>query len=185
MLAEGKPRLAWLNYHCRPCYCVRVNCVVPSVWMAAMMPAGDFPMILAVVGLPCCVAFAWLYVDALHVVMLCSGIACGWWARDRFGAPAATTLATVEAEVVSNASSPSPAGGFAGVYKDPRAQQLWEIKEDACAVIAVRESDGREVRGWFQGSVLTLEFQNNKSFKATLRGSELKWSTQAEPWIKV
>ena len=138
-----------------------------------MMPAGDFPMMLAVVALPCCVAFAWLYVDALHVVILCSGIACGWWTRDRVGAPAATT------------SSQSPAGGFAGVYKDPRAQQLWEIKEDACAVIAVRRSDGREVRGWFQGSVLTLEFQNNKNFKATLRGSELKWSTQADPWIKV
>ena len=60
----------------------------------------------------------------------------------------------------------------------------WKFK-DASAVIAVRESDGREVRGWFQGSVLTLEFQNNKSFKATLRGSELKWSTKADPWIKV
>ena len=118
-------------------------------------------------------------------VSLFSGIAFGWWVRDRLGVPAATTSATVEAEVASKASSASPAGGFAGVFKDPRAQQLWEIKEDACAVIAVRESDGREVRGWFQGSVLTLEFQNDKSFKATLRGSQLKWSTKADPWIKV
>ena len=86
---------------------------------------------------------------------------------------------------MSNASSASSAGGFAGVYKDPRAQPLCEIKEDACAVIAVRESDGREVRGWFQGSVLTLEFQNNKSLKASLQGSELKWSTKVDPWIKV
>ena len=126
--------------------------------------------------LACAAVFNWT-----TAVSLFSGIAFGWWARDRLGAVAAT----VEAEVVSNASSPSPAGGFAGVYKDPRAQQLWEIKEDACAVIAVRESDGREVRGWFQGSVLTLAFQNNKNFKATLGGSELKWSTKVDPWIKV
>ena len=115
--------------------------------------------------LACAAVFNWTI-----AVSLFGGIAFGWWSRDGFGAPAATTSATVEAEVVSNASSPSPAGGFAGVYKDPRAQQLWEIKEDACAVIAVRESDGREVRGWFQGSVLTLEFQNNKSFKGGSTG---------------
>ena len=149
-----------------------------------MMPAGNMPMFLAGFVWPCLLACAAVYNWPI-AVSLFSGIAFGWWARDRLGAPAATTSATVEAEVVSNASSASPAGGFAGVYKDPRAQQLWEIKEDACAVIAVRESDGREVRGWFQGSVLTLEFQNNKNFKATLRGSELKWSTQADPWIKV
>ena len=149
-----------------------------------MMPAGNMPMFLAGFVWPCLLACAAVYGWPI-AVSLFGGIAFGWWSRDRFGAPAATTLATVEAEVVCNASSPSPAGGFAGVYKDPRTQQLWEIKEDACAVIAVRESDGREVRGWFQGSVLTLEFQNNKNFKATLRGSELKWSTKADPWIKV
>ena len=138
-----------------------------------MMPAGNMPMFLAGFVWPCLLACAAVYGWPI-AVSLFGGIAFGWWSRDRFGAPAATT------------SSQSPAGGFAGVYKDPRAQQLWEIKEDACAVIAVRESDGREVRGWFQGSVLTLEFQNNKSFKATLRGSELKWSTtKADPWIKV
>ena len=146
-----------------------------------MMPAGNMPMFVAGFVWPCLLACAAVYGWPI-AVSLFSGIAFGWWARDRLGALAAT----VEAEVVSNASSPSPAGGFAGVYKDPRAQQLLERKEDACAVIAVRESDGREVRGWFQGSVLTLEFQNNKSFKATLRGSELKWSTtKADPWIKV
>ena len=137
-----------------------------------MMPAGNMPMFLAGFVWPCLLACAAVCGWPI-AVSLFGGIAFGWWSRDRFGAPAATT------------SSQSPAGGFAGVYKDPRAQQLWEIKEDACAVIAVRESDGREVRGWFQGSVLTLEFQNNKSFKATLRGSELKWSTKADPWIKV
>ena len=142
-----------------------------------MMPAGNMPMFFAGCVWPCLLACAAVF-NWTIAVSLFSGIAFGWWARDRLGALA-------EAEVVSNASSASLAGGFAGVYKDPRAQQLWEIKEDACAVIAVRESDGREVRGWFQGSVLTLEFQNNKNLKATLRGSELKWSTKADPWIKV
>ena len=137
-----------------------------------MMPAGNMPMFLAGFVWPCLLACAAVYGWPI-AVSLFVGIAFGWWSRDRFGAPAATR------------SSQSSAGGFAGVYKDPRAQQLWEIKEDACAVIAVRESDGREVRGWFQGSVLTLAFQNNKNFKATLGGSELKWSTQADPWIKV
>ena len=149
-----------------------------------MMPAGNMPMFLAGVVWPCLLACAAVYGWPI-AVSLFGGIAFGWWARDRLGAPAATTSATVETEVVSKALSASPAGGFAGVYKDPQARVHWEIK-DACAVIAVRESDGREVRGWFQGSVLTLEFQNNKSFKATLRGSELKWSTtKADPWIKV
>ena len=100
-----------------------------------------------------------------------------------FGAPAATTSATVETEVVSNASSASPAGGFAGVYKDPQACVNWEI-EDACAVMAVRESDGREVRGGFQGSLLTLQFQKDKKFKASLRGRQLEWETGAPSWIK-
>ena len=149
-----------------------------------MMPAGNMPMFFAGCVWPCLLACAAVF-NWTIAVSLSSGIAFGWWARDLLGALAATTSPTVEAEVVSNASLASLAGGFAGVYKDPRAQQLWEIKEDACAVIALRESDGREVRGWFQGSVLTLEFQNNKNFKATLRGSELKWSTKADPWIKV
>ena len=141
------------------------------------------PLLLAGGVLPCLLAGAAM-LNWASVVGVCSGIALGWWARDRLGARGAKTSAEVEAKIVSNASSASPAGGFAGVYKDPRAQQLWEIKEDACAVIAVRESDGREVRGWFQGSVLTLEFQNNKSFKATLRGSELEWRTGARLWTK-
>ena len=85
-----------------------------------MMPAGNIPMILAGFVWPCLLAFAAVY-DWLNVVSLFSGIAFGWWARDRLGAPAATTSATVEAEVVSNASSASPAGGFAGVYKGKRA----------------------------------------------------------------
>ena len=149
-----------------------------------MMPASNMPMFFAGCVWPCLLACAAVF-NWTIAVSLFSGIAFGWWARDRLGALAATTSPTVEAEVVSNASPASLAGGFAGVYKDPQARAHWEIK-DACAVIAVRESDGREVRGWFQGSVLTLEFQNNKSFKATLRGSELKWSTtKADPWIKV
>ena len=149
-----------------------------------MMPAGNMLMFFAGCVWPCLLACAAVF-NWTIAVSLFSGIAFGWWARDRLGALAATTSPTVEAEVVSNASSASLAGGFAGVYKDPQARVDWEIK-DACAVIAVRESDGMEVRGWFQGSVLTLEFQNNKSFKATLRGSELKWSTtKADPWIKV
>ena len=149
-----------------------------------MIPAGNMPMFFAGCVWPCLLACAAVF-NWTIAVSLFSGIAFGWWARDRLGALAATTSPTVEAEVVSNASSESLAGGFVGVYKDPQTEETWEIKEDACAVIAVRESDGREVRGWFQGSVLTLEFQNNKSFKATLRGSELKWSTKADPWIKV
>ena len=148
-----------------------------------MMPAGNMPMFFAGCVWPCLLACAAAF-NWTIAVSLFTGIAFGWWARDRLGALAATTSPTVEAEVVSNASSASLAGGFAGVYKDPQTEENWEIKEDACAVIAVRESDGREVRGWFQGSVLTLEFQNNKSFKATLRGRRLEWETGAPSWIK-
>ena len=148
-----------------------------------MMPAGNMPMFLAGFVWPCLLACAAVYGWPIGVSLF-GGIALGWWWRDGVGAPAATTSATVEAEVVSNASSPSPAGGFAGVYKDPRTHQLWEIKEDACAVIAVRESDGREVRGWFQGSVLTVQFRNDKKFEAALRGRHLEWRTGADPWIK-
>ena len=149
-----------------------------------MMPAGNMPMFFAGCVWPCLLACAAVF-NWTIAVGLFTGIAFGWWARDRLGALAATTSPTVEAEVVSNVSSESLAGGFAGVYEDPRTEENWEIKEDACAVIAVRERDEREVRGWFQGSVLTLAFQNNKNFKATLGGSELKWSTQADPWIKL
>ena len=141
-----------------------------------MMPAGNMPMFLAGCVWPCLLACAAVYNWPI-AVSLFSGIAFGWWARDRLGAPAATTSATVEAEVVSNA------GGFAGLYKDPQAREDWEIK-DACAVIAVRESDGREVRGWFQGSVLTLQFKKGRGFEATLRGRQLEWESGAPSWTK-
>jgi len=113
-------------------------------------------------------------------VGLFTGIAFGWWARDRLGALAAT----VEAEVVSNASSASPAGGFAGVYWDPQAEKRWEIK-DACEVIAVREWDKKKVRGWFKDSVLTLQLRDDKDFEARLRDRQLVWlSSGAKPWEK-
>ena len=148
-----------------------------------MMPAGNMPMFLAGFVWPCLLACAAVYGWPI-AVSLFGGIAFGWWSRDRFGAPAATTLATVEAEVVSNASSPSPAGGFAGVYKDPQTEEMWEIKEDACAVIAVRESDEREVRGRFDGSELILHFTAEKMRKASLRDRQLVWWTGAQPWEK-
>ena len=147
-----------------------------------MMPAGDIPVILAVLGLPCFVAWAWLYVDMLNVVILFSGIAFGWWARDRLGAADATTSTTVDGSR-TNASSASSAGGFAGVYEDPQECAKWEIK-DACAVIAVREKDGRVVHGWFEGSVLTLQFKEHNKFQATLRGSQLEWKTGVPSWVK-
>ena len=136
-----------------------------------MMPAGNMPMFLAGFVWPCLLACAAVYGWPI-AVSLFGGIAFGWWSRDRFGAPAATT------------SSQSPAGGFAGVYKDPRAQQLWEIKEDACAVIAVRERDEREVRGRFDGSELTLDFTSEKRRKAFLRDRQLVWTNGAKPWEK-
>ena len=148
-----------------------------------MMPAGNMPMFLAGFVWPCLLACAAVYGWPI-AVSLFGGIAFGWWSRDRFGAPAATTLATVEAEVVSNASSPSPAGGFAGVYKDPQTEEKWEIKEDACAVIAVRERDEREVRGRFDGSELTLDFTSEKRRKASLRDRQLVWRNGAQPWEK-
>ena len=148
-----------------------------------MMPASNMPMFFAGCVWPCLLACAAVF-NWTIAVSLFSGIAFGWWARDRLGALAATTSPTVEAEVVSNASLASLAGGFAGVYKDPQTEENWEIKEDACAVIAVRESDGREVRGCFQGPVLTLEFKKDKKFQATLRGRQLVWRTGARPWIK-
>ena len=147
-----------------------------------MASGVDMPMLLAGCVWPCLLVCAAVFNWPI-AVSLFSGIAMGWWARDRFGGPDATTSATVEAEVVSDASSASPAGGFAGVYKDPQARVNWEIK-DACAVIAVRESDGREVRGWFQGSVLTLQFKKGRWFEATLRGRQLEWGTGAPSWIK-
>ena len=109
-------------------------------------------------------------------VCLFSGIAMGWWARGRFGAPSATTS-------VPSASSASPAGGFAGVYWDPQAQQRWEIK-DACEVIAVCEKDKKKVRGWFHNSVLTLQLKKDKNFEALLRDRELVWQTNSKPWEK-
>ena len=143
-----------------------------------MMPASNMPMFFAGCVWPCLLACAAVF-NWTIAVSLFSGIAFGWWARARLGALAAT----VEAEVVSNASSASPAGGFAGVYWDPQAQQRWEIK-DACEVIAVRERDKRKVRGWFQDSVLTLQLRNDKDFEARLRGHQLHWQTGANPWIK-
>ena len=148
-----------------------------------MMPAGNMLMFFAGCVWPCLLACAAVF-NWTIAVSLSSGIAFGWWARDRLGALAATTSPTVEAEVVSNASLASLAGGFAGVYKDPRAQQLWEIKEDACAVIAVRERDEREVRGRFDGSELTLHFTSEKMRKASLRDRQLVWWTGALPWEK-
>ena len=147
------------------------------------MPDGDIPVILAALGFPCLVAWGWLYVEWLNVVCLCSGIAFGWWARGRLGAPVAPTSTTVEATVVPTSSSASSAGGFAGVYEDPQASAKWEIK-DACQVIAVRESDGKQVWGWFEGSVLTLRFKKEKEVKATLRGRQLEWKTGVPSWIK-
>ena len=169
MLAEAKPHLAWLSYHCRPLYCVRVGCVVQSVWMAAMMPAGDIPRILAFLALPCCVAFAWLYVDSLHVVILCSGIDCGWWARDRLGAAVATTSTTAACST-PDASAASSAGGFAGEYEDPQSCEKWVIK-DACEVIAVRESDGKDVWGWSRGAALALQLKQRIKGSRRLYGA--------------
>ena len=93
------------------------------------------------------------------------------------------TSAMVEAEVVSNASSASAAGGFAGVYKDPQARVAWGIT-GACAVIAVRESDGREIRGWCQGPALSLQFKNDQKVEATLRGCGYQWEEGGRCWIK-
>ena len=144
-----------------------------------MMPAGNMPVFFAGCVWPCLLACAAVF-NWTIAVSLFSGIAFGWWARDRLGALAAT----VEAEVVSNASSASPAGGFAGVYWDPQAQQRWEIK-DACEVIAVRERDKKKVRGWFQDSVLTLQLRDDKDFEARLRDRQLVWlSSGAKPWEK-
>ena len=148
-----------------------------------MMPAGNMPMFLAGFVWPCLLACAAVYGWPI-AVSLFGGIAFGWWSRDGFGAPAATTSATVEAEVVSNASSESLAGGFAGVYKDPQTEENWEIKEDACAVIAVRERDEREVRGRFDGSELTLDFTSEKRRNASLRDRQLVWRNGAQPWEK-
>ena len=51
-------------------------------------------------------------------------------------------------------------------------------------VIAVRESDEREVRGRFDGSELTLHFTAEKMRKASLRDRQLVWWTGAQPWEK-
>ena len=148
-----------------------------------MMPAGNMLMFFAGCVWPCLLACAAVF-NWTIAVSLSSGIAFGWWARDRLGALAATTSPTVEAEVVSNASLASLAGGFAGVYKDPQTEKNWEIKEDACAVIAVRERDEREVRGRFDGSELTLHFTSEKMRKASLRDRQLVWRNGAQPWEK-
>ena len=148
-----------------------------------MMPASNMPMFFAGCVWPCLLACAAVF-NWTIAVSLSSGIAFGWWARDRLGALAATTSPTVEAKVVSNASLASLAGGFAGVYKDPQTEENWEIKEDACAVIAVRERDEREVRGRFDGSELTLHFTSEKMHKASLRDRQLVWRTGAQPWEK-
>ena len=141
-----------------------------------MMPAGNMPMFFAGCVWPCLLACAAVF-NWTIAVSLFSGIAFGWWARDRLGALA-------EAEVVSNASSASLAGGFAGVYKDPQTGKNWEIKEDACAVIAVRERGEREVRGRFDGSELTLDFTSKKTRNASLRDRQLVWRNGAQPWEK-
>ena len=146
------------------------------LWGAAMMPAGNMPMFLAGCVWPCLLACAAVF-NWTIAVSLFSGIAFGWWARDRLGALA-------EAEVVSNASSASLAGGFAGVYKDPQTGKHWEIKEDACALIAVCERGAREVRGRFDGSELTLDFTSEKRRNASLRDRQLVWRTGAQPWEK-
>ena len=125
-----------------------------------MMPAGEIQLTLAVLALPCCVAWAWLYVESLHVLLLCSGIACGWWARGRLGAEIATTSTTAACST-TEASAASSAGGFAGEYEDPQACEKWVIK-DACQVIAVREGGGKEVWGWFRGPVLALHLKRIK-----------------------
>ena len=70
------------------------------------------------------------------------------------------------------------------MYKDPQTEENWEIKEDACAVIAVRERDEREVRGRFDGSELTLHFTSEKMRKASLRDRQLVWRNGAESWEK-
>ena len=141
-----------------------------------MMPASNMPMFFAGCVWPCLLACAAVF-NWTIAVSLFSGIAFGWWARDRLGALA-------EAEVVSNASSASLAGGFAGVYKDPQTGKHWEIKEDACAVIAVCERGAREVRGRFDGSELTLDFTSEKRRKAFLRDRQLVWTNGAQPWEK-
>ena len=136
-----------------------------------MLPAGNMLMFFAGCVWPCLLACAAVF-NWTIAVSLSSGIAFGWWARDRLGALAATTSPTVG----------SLAGGFAGVYKDPQTEEMWEIKEDACAVIAVRERDEREVRGRFDGSELTLHFTSEKMRKASLRDRQLVWWTGAQPW---
>ena len=78
---------------------------------AAMMPASNMPMFFAGCVWPCLLACAAVF-NWTIAVSLFSGIAFGWWARDR----------------LSNASSASLAGGFAGVYKDPQTEKNWEIK---------------------------------------------------------
>ena len=141
-----------------------------------MMPAGNMPMFFAGCVWSCLLACAAVF-NRTIAVSLFSGIAFGWWARDRLGALA-------EAEVVSNASSASLAGGFAGVYKDPQTGKHWEIKEDACALIAVCERGAREVRGRFDGSELTLDFTSEKRRRASLRDRQLVWRNGAQPWEK-
>ena len=148
-----------------------------------MMPAGNMPLYLAGCVWPCLLACAAVFIWPI-AVSLFSGIAVGWWARDRLGALAATPSPTVEAEVVSNASPASLAGGCAGVYKDPQTGKHWEIKEEACALIAVCERGDREVRGRFDGSELTLHFTSEKMRKASLRDRQLVWRNGAQPWEK-
>ena len=142
-----------------------------------MMPAGNMPMFFAGCVWPCLLACAAVF-NWTIAVGLFTGITFGWWARDRLGAVAAT----VEAEVVSNASSASPAGAFAGVYWDPQAKNRWEI-QDACAVTAVREWDQKKVRGWIKNSVLTLRLRDDRDFEARLQDRQLVWlSSGAKPW---
>ena len=51
-------------------------------------------------------------------------------------------------------------------------------------MIAVCEKDKKKVRGWFQGSVLTLQLKKDKNFEAQLRDRELVWQTNSKPWEK-
>ena len=93
------------------------------------------------------------------------------------------TTSTTAACSTTEASAASSAGGFAGEYVDPQACEKWVIR-DACQVIAVRVSDGKEVWGCFRGPVLALQFKEKKRFEATLQGRQLEWKTGAPSWIK-
>ena len=84
--------------------------------LAAMESGVNMQLFLAGCVWPCLLARAaasnWQITASLF-----SGITLGWWARGRFGAPAATTSVPI-------ASSASPAGGFA-VSNASSAEERW------------------------------------------------------------